>query len=108
MASIKMERSANTHLIFNVAQLLKERIGSTRRLPIETPSLSLYGEDGNALEARNLEGSMKVTRLGDGVLVQGDVEADVNVQCSRCLDDITLHVDSSLEEQFQPTADVET
>jgi len=108
-----MENSTNNDLVFNVAQLLKERVGSTRRLSLETSSLSLYEEDGtdheqDSVEARNVRGTAKVTRLNDGVLVQGDVEADVQLQCSRCLDDISLPVDASLEEQFEPTVDVET
>lgn len=106
-----MENITNPDLVFNVAQLLKERVGSTRRLAIESRSLTLYDEeteDGGAVEALDLNGSVKVTRLGDGLLVQGDVEAKVQLQCSRCLDDISLPVDASLEEQFQPTVDVET
>jgi uncharacterized protein len=103
-----VDRSTNNDLVYNVAQLLKERIGSTRRLPIETSFLALYDEDGNSVEAHDVTGEVKVTRLSDGVLVQGDVEAQVAVQCSRCLDDIRLPVDARLEEQFQPTIDVET
>jgi uncharacterized protein len=106
-----MENRTNNDLVFNVAQLLKERVGSTRRLSIESPSLTLYDEDGGedeALEALDLKGDVKVTRLNDGVLVQGDVTANVQLRCSRCLDDISLPVDASLEEQFEPTVDVET
>ncbi len=106
-----MENITNNDLVFNVAQLLKERVGSTRWLTIESPSLTLYDEDsgeGEALEASDLKGDVKVTRLNDGVLVQGEVEANVHLQCSRCLDDISLPVDARLEEQFQPTVDVET
>ncbi|MGA7731036.1 MAG: DUF177 domain-containing protein [Chloroflexia bacterium] len=103
-----MDQSPNIDLVYNVAQLLKERIGSTRHLPIETSLLTLYDDDGNGMEAHDVKGDAKVTRLTDGVLVQGDVEAQVALQCSRCLDDIRLPVDARLEEQFQPTIDVET
>jgi uncharacterized protein len=106
-----MDNNTNYDLVFNVAQLLKEHVGSTRRLNFESPSLTLYdenGSDGDTLEAQNVKGNVKVTRLSDGVLVQGDVKADVQLQCSRCLDDISLPVDARLEEQFQPTVDVET
>jgi uncharacterized protein len=106
-----MEDNRNPDLVFNVAQLLKERVGSTRRLKLESPLLTLYNEDEGeegTLEASDLKGEAKVTRLGDGVLVQGDVEANVHLQCSRCLEDISIPVDARLEEQFQPTVDVET
>ena len=36
------------------------------------------------------------------------MRGDVDLQCSRCLDDITVPVDARLEEQFEPTVDVET
>ncbi len=103
---------SNSDLVFNVAQLLKERIGATRKFQLEAPDLVL--DDGNEeadlnrLEARNVRGDVKVTRLGDGLLVQGSVDAAVQFQCSRCLDTFDLPVDANLEEQFQPTVDVMT
>jgi uncharacterized protein len=108
-----MERN-NTDLLFNMAQLLKEPIGSTRKLDLSTSTLVL--DDGTngvspgdeALEAHNVNGRVKVTRLQDGVLVQGDVDARVSVECSRCLDRIELPVEGTLEEQYLPTVDVET
>jgi uncharacterized protein len=108
MVSVKMEHSPNLDLIFNMSQLLKEHVGATRRVPFEAASLALYDDEGNNMEVRNLKGEVKVTRLSDGLLVQGDVQADVDVLCSRCLDNITLSVDARLEEQFKPTVDVET
>src|SRR3712207_1892241 len=100
--------SANNVLTYNVAQLLKERVGSTRNLDVSTDTLPLYDEAGEAVDAHDLEGTVKVTKLSDGVLVQGDVKARVHVQCSRCLTDIDLPVEAQLEEQFRPTVDVET
>jgi|SRR5687768_12180349 len=107
-----MERT-NTDLIFNVAQLLKEQVGATRKFSLATDELMLddgssLGDSGGELVARDLDGEVKVTKLKDGVLVQGDVEAKVSLECSRCLERFDLAVDASLEEQFQPTIDVET
>jgi uncharacterized protein len=106
-----MENNTNIDLVFNVAQLLKEHVGAVRKLSLESPSLDLYdenGDEGDTVEALDIKGEVKVTRLNDGVLVQGDVEANVQLQCSRCLDDISLPVDARLEEQFKPVVDVET
>lgn len=111
--------SSNPDLIFNVAQLLKEPVGATRRLDLETPELVLFDETGNRagqgqaqgqakIEARNVEGSVKLTSLRNSVLVQGDVAADVPLECSRCLDMFDLPVEATLEEQYQPTIDVFT
>jgi uncharacterized protein len=103
-----MDQTSNPDLVYNLSQLLKERVGATRRLEIETPLLTLYDDDGNAVEARDLTGSVKVTKLTDGVLVQGDIQAQVALQCSRCLEDFPYPADAGLEEQFQPTIDIDS
>ena len=104
--------TSNSNLIFNVAQLLKEPVGSTRKYDIGTAELPLSdeagGPDGEALEARGVEGSVKVTRLSKDLLVQGNVSGDVRLECSRCLTAFSLPVEGSLEEQYQPTVDIET
>src|ERR1043165_1885700 len=103
--------STNNDLDFNVAQLMKEPVGSTRKLDLNTPELTLGGEDADtdtALKARNVEGKVKVTRLSTDLLVQGQAGAEVLVECSRCLDKFWLPVEGKLEERFQPTIDVAT
>jgi uncharacterized protein len=102
----------NTDLVFNVAQLLKEPVGSTRKFDIGAPELLLSEQgdrpDGEALEARGLAGNVKITRLTKDLLVQGKVSADVLVECSRCLTAFSLPVEARLEENYQPTIDIET
>jgi uncharacterized protein len=103
----------NSDLVFNVAQLLKEPVGSTRKLNLDTPALALddadTGENGTGpVDARQLTGRAKVTRVGDRLLVQGAVAAEVEVECSRCIERFTMPVEGTLEEQFQPTVDVDT
>ena len=104
--------STESDLIFNVAQLMKEPVGSTRKLDITIPRLELSdgSEDNGGLPliATGVEGQAKVTRLSHDLLVQGQVSAHVGLQCSRCLDEVVVPVKGTLEEQFQPTVDVET
>ncbi|HEY0071398.1 MAG TPA: DUF177 domain-containing protein [Chloroflexia bacterium] len=102
--------NSNGDLVFNVAQLLKERVGSTRRFHFDTPNLALDEDpgEGETLHAQDVHGDVKVTRLADSLLVQGDIEAGVLLECSRCLEKFTRPVDARLEEQFLPTIDVET
>ncbi len=111
--------ASNPDLIFNVAQLLKEPVGAIRRLDLGTPELTLYDDTGDRagqgqalgqakIEAHNVEGHAKVTTLRDNVLVQGDVSAEVPLECSRCLETFDLPVEATLEEQYQPTIDVYT
>jgi len=99
----------NTDLSLNVAQLLKEHLGSTRKLDISTPELQLGTEpDGHTLVARDVRGNAKITRLSKDLLVQGTVTGEVTVECSRCLDEFAIPVEGKLEEKYQPSVDVET
>jgi len=105
--------SHGSDLVFNVAQLLKEQIGATRKLDFNTPILQLEDQSSGAagegvLTAHGLTGKVKVTRISDGLLVQGNVVANVDMECSRCLTNFALPIEASLEEQFQPTIDVLT
>ena len=63
---MKMD-TKNTDLVFNVAQLLKEAVGSTRKLELNTPELKLENEQTSPeamepLTARDVHGNVKVTR----------------------------------------------
>ena len=104
--------SINNDLVYNVAQLMKEPLGSTRKFELHTAGLALGdspdSHEEGTLDARDLTGMVRVTRLSRDLLVQGDVSADIHVVCSRCLDEFNLPVQGVLEEQFQPTIDVET
>jgi uncharacterized protein len=102
--------NSNGDLVFNVAQLLKERVGSTRKFHFDTPDLVLDEDpgEGQVLYAEDLHGDVKVTRLSESLLVQGDIDASVLIECSRCLETFSLPVEARLEEQFLPTIDVET
>ena len=40
--------------------------------------------------------------------MQGNVNAQVELECSRCLERFTIPVEGTLEENYQPTIDVET
>jgi uncharacterized protein len=100
-------------LVFNVAQLLKEHVGATRKLDLNTSTLQLEDQSSGAagdgvLKAQHLNGNAKVTRISEGLLVQGNVEANVDLECSRCLTNFAVPVEARLEEQFQPTIDVMT
>lgn len=103
----------NGDLIYNVAQLLKQPVGATRKLNLDTPELrledhSMVMHGSGPMTAHDLTGSAKATRINDGVLVQGDVAAIVGMECSRCLTDLSLPVEAVLEDQFQPIVDVLT
>ncbi|MDP9381619.1 MAG: DUF177 domain-containing protein [Chloroflexota bacterium] len=91
-------------LAFNVAGLLKETVGATRTHELQLPELPL---DENAM-ASNLHGEARLLRIRTGVLVEGTVEADVTLECSRCLIGFSEPIEGSLEEEYRPLADMIT
>ena len=90
-------------MYYNVSQLLKEPVGSTRTYDVSGP----FTFDG--LEARLAsQGRVSMMRTDRGIWV--DVEADVQSQaaCSRCLEKFTHHSKLAMGEEFVPTVDVAT
>ncbi len=88
----------------NVASLLQELVGGTRDISIGLDSLPLDGE----LTAREIRADARLTRLQDGILVDGDLEAIVPLECVTCLTEFDQPVTQSFSEQFRQLVDVRT
>lgn len=90
---------------FNVAQLLKEPIGSVRRHELLDeideldPDLTLLGP---------LVGDVQLMRTHSGVLVTAHLSTAVQVACNRCLAPIALPIRVSVEESYRPLTEVHT
>ena len=82
----------------NVAQLLKEPVGSSQSHDIS----GIIGEEVEGF----VEGKAKVIRISQGVLVQCELNAEVKLICSRCLDAFLCPMNFTAEEEFLPIADV--
>ncbi|MCB0063376.1 MAG: DUF177 domain-containing protein [Caldilineaceae bacterium] len=90
---------------FNVAQLLKEPVGSVRRYHLD--------EDAEALDddlefLSPLVGDLQLMRTNSGVLVTGLLKAAVRVTCNRCVEPIVMPLQVPIEESFRPLTEVET
>jgi uncharacterized protein len=92
-----MEREPLRTLI-NVAQLLKEPIGSSQSHDIS----GIIDEEVEGF----VEGKAKLIRINQGVLVQCKLTAEVKLICSRCLATFLCPVSFTAEEEFLPIADV--
>ncbi|MBI2854199.1 MAG: DUF177 domain-containing protein [Chloroflexi bacterium] len=79
---------------FNVAQLLREPVGSTRHH-------KLCGEDGT-----DVRGDIEMVRTDRGILVRGRLSTCVETTCSRCLCSFSCPVTFDLEEEVFPTIEV--
>jgi uncharacterized protein len=82
----------------NVAQLLKEAVGSSRSYDIS----GLISEEVDGF----VEGKAKIIRIKRGVLVQCEFAAEVKLVCSRCLDTFLCPISFTAEEEFLPICDM--
>ncbi len=96
-------------LEFNVAQLMQDPVGAHRSYDFNEPELLLseaIHEDDDELIARNISGHVKLTQLHRRLRVEGTVQAEVALRCSRCLDLFTATVHAPIDELFLQTHDV--
>ena len=90
---------------FNVAQLLKEPVGSMRKYHLAEDIQDL-GEELRLTQP--IEGAIRLLHTIEGVLVSGQLHTEVELACSRCLESFSTAVDFALEEEFRPTIDIST
>ncbi|MFP3879787.1 MAG: YceD family protein [Dehalococcoidia bacterium] len=81
----------------NVAQLLREPVGSSRSYNID----GLIDEEVKG----PVKGTVKLIHTNRGVLAQAKLAADVRLICSRCLDSFWCHLAFTVEEEFLTTID---
>ncbi len=98
MLTVTLSKNA---MQINVAQLLKEPVGSTRTVAVEG-DIRLDGD-----KAR-LSGQVLLTRLDRSILVSGKIWARLVQICSRCLREFETTTPFKLEEEYFPTIDINT
>lgn len=84
---------------YNVAQLLKEPIGSVRSYQLDE------NITGPQRCAESVSGPVQLVRVHDGILVRATVEVRSNLICSRCLGEFPRASQLKIEEEFFPTVD---
>ena len=82
----------------NVAELLKEPVGSSRRCQIDES----VGKEGIA----SIKGNVSLTRTSYSILVKGAMIANVTETCCRCLNPIDCTVGFGLDEEFFRRVDI--
>lgn len=92
-------------MLYNVAQLLKESIGASRKHAITG---ELYQLDDHHPGPVPVEGSVTLLRIEHGVLAQGKAVAHVTTFCRRCLELVEGDVAFEFEEEFVPSVDIVT
>ena len=85
----------------NVAQLLKGAIGSVRDYDVDGV-IDVTG-DGKSSPVR---GEVSLTRTDRSILAKGVVDSEVELTCSRCLNQFNCPLTLNIEEEYFPTTDV--
>lgn len=85
----------------NVSQLLQEPMGSTREFEVDE-EVSIAGGRSPA------RGQVVLTRTDRGVYVQGKIESEIKLTCSRCLTKSRLPIRLEINEEYIPTTDTKS
>jgi len=83
---------------YNIGQLLREPIGSTRVKQIEADT-TLSEEDVELVTP--VRGQVRLMRIDSGILVQGQVQTEVEIRCSRCLTEFIMPLEATVVEEFR-------
>ena len=87
----------------NVAQLLRASIGSVKDYEVKKV-IDITGDGVNSL----VQGKVRLMRTNRSILVRGTLTTEVELTCSRCLGSFKCPLKINLEEEYYPTADVDT
>jgi uncharacterized protein len=88
--------------VLNVAQLLKDHVGSKRLYALKLDSLPLD----ETMTARDVTAQLKLTRIADGILVTGSLAGWTRMECVRCLEEFDTEFSGDVEAEFRPTIDI--
>ena len=91
-------------LAWNVAGLLADEPGAERIHEVAGVAIDL---DDLTL-AEPISGRIRLLRTNRGILATGDLHAALQLECSRCLRDITYPVDVRIAEEYLPAIDLTT
>ena len=97
-------------LRFNVAQLMKDAVGSYRHVEVVAdlqelaPDLGIAESDQPSI----VEGPIRMMHTNQGVFVQGELTGKTQLACARCLEPVPVDFEVHLEEVFVPTVDMAT
>jgi uncharacterized protein len=83
-------------LRINVGFLLNQPVGTYREIPCEFESLNLWEE----LPASAFSGMARVSKTGQGILVEADFQAMTGVECVRCLSEFQQLIHTEFQELY--------
>ena len=90
-------------LTYPLAGLLGEPPGERRRYPVHGVTLPLPDD---LRLAQPIEGTVEVARTNRGVLVEARLRTAIEGTCARCLRDIEVPIDVTIDEEVLPSVDL--
>jgi len=85
----------------NVAQQLRSAIGTIKEHEVNlVMDVTGYGN------TSRLQGKVSLTRTDRGILVEGVLNTELELTCSRCLSSFSCPLKLKIEEEYFPTVDV--
>lgn len=88
--------------VVNVAQLMKDDVGSRRAYQFTLDSFALDSD----IMAKDLAASARLTRISRGILASGHVAGVALVECHRCLEMFEQPFESDFDQEYRPLIDV--
>ena len=88
--------------VVNVAQLLKEPVGSTRVVDFHLDEFPLAPD----ITSHDVEGEARLTRVVTGILADGRVRGQARLECVRCLELYDEEFSTEFDGEFRPSVDV--
>jgi uncharacterized protein len=98
-------RAIGAPLVWNVAGLLADDSGATRDYDVAGVTISL-GDDLRLADP--IEGHVRLARTNRGLIVNAAFRTSIEAQCSRCLRDIEIPIEITIEEEVLPSIDIHT
>lgn len=89
---------------FSVSQLLQEPTGATRQYALNDERLDVD----QALTMQPVQGTVRMTRTPNGVLVDVDARGTVEMECGRCLETYPQPLELNFSEEYYQTVNVHT
>ena len=94
---------AGDPLVFNVAGLMAEPMGTVREYEIPATTIEL---DDETATAEPVEGRMRLTRTNRGLVIDARVTSALAGECARCLRPVTTPVKARVDEEVLPSIDL--
>jgi DUF177 domain-containing protein len=97
-------------MIINVAPLLKQPLGTRVDYDIQEDPIDPRGENAGLLDAAivDIDAAVRATHTNPGAYLDGEADAHVATQCSRCLTPIETPVSAEFAEQYYATVAVDS